>query len=242
MTDLIVLNEEVKKQLANPEVQKALLETTFKGLSVPVMQQAILEGTMRGFTFKDFLEKNIYAIPFAGKYSLVTSIDYARKIGSRSGVIGVSIPTYIMDGEVVVSCEITVKKLVSGHIGEFSALVYFKEFTTGKNLWVSKSRLMISKVAEMHALRKACPEELSQTYLEEEVERETVKEVVIDFTAHKTTLNEAKTKEEQRSIWSAMPIQAKLELKKDEKFMAEMKAKFEVKQILSDEEMENITA
>ncbi len=35
---------------------------------------------------------------------------------------------------------------------------------------------MIAKVAEVHALRKACPEEMSQIYVEEEREKEICKE------------------------------------------------------------------
>lgn len=162
---------EINKQLGDKETFNALLTTTFKGLNSSVVKRAILEGMFRGFTFKDFLEKNVYAIPFRDGYSLVSSIDYARKIGARSGVNGKSKPTYHMDEKRIVSCEITVYKK-GGHENGFTAEVYFDEYTTGKNLWNSKPRTMIAKVAEMHALRMACPEELSQTYAEEELVKE----------------------------------------------------------------------
>ena len=48
----------------------------------------MIEGYLKDFTSKDFLQKNIYAIPYGDKYSLVTSIDYRRKIGARSGIVG----------------------------------------------------------------------------------------------------------------------------------------------------------
>ena len=40
-------------------------------LDIQTMKKAIMEGMIRGYTFKDFLEKNIYAIPFKDNYSLV---------------------------------------------------------------------------------------------------------------------------------------------------------------------------
>lgn len=75
MTDIALIQKEVSTQLADPEVMKALVATTFKGVNANVIPQAIVEGHMRGFDFKDFLEKNIYAIPYGQGYSLVTSID-----------------------------------------------------------------------------------------------------------------------------------------------------------------------
>lgn len=173
-----LLNQEINRQLSDPAVVRALLATTFKGLTEPVMRQAALEGSIRGYTFKDFLEKNVYAIPYGSGYSLVSSIDHARKIGMRSGVIGKSAPTFEMEGKEIISCSITIKRRVGKDIGEYTATVYFDEFTTGRNLWSSKPRTMIAKVAEFHALRMACPEEMSQVYTEEEFDKE--KEEVYD--------------------------------------------------------------
>lgn len=170
-----IINTEINRELSSPEVAKALLATTFKGLTPVTMKQAIMEGMIRGFTFKDFLEKNVYAIPFKEGYSLITSIDFARKKGMKSNVVGKTAPEYEEGADGIISCTVTVKRLVSGHIGDFTAKVYFSEYyKAGKNgypsLWDTKPRTMIAKVAEMHALRMACPEELSQTYIEEELE------------------------------------------------------------------------
>ena len=171
--------QEMNTELANPSVRTSLLNITFKGLEEKVMRQAILEGLMVGFTFKNFLIKDVYAIPFGGQgkpYSLVTSIGYARKIAMRSGLCGKTAPIYEYDeNKKVVSCTVTVKRLVSGHVGEYTATVDFAEYTTGKNLWASKPKTMIAKVAEMHALRAGFPEEMSAMYAEEEMEREAEK-------------------------------------------------------------------
>ena len=174
MTNIIAIQEEIKTELSNPKVMGALVATTFKGLSNQTIMLAIQEGMMRGFTFKDFLEKNVYAIPFKDGYSLVTSIDYARKVGMRSGVAGKSAPTYEEKDGKIISCTVTIKRKVNDYVGDYTATVYFDEYSTGRNLWTSKPRTMIAKVAEMHALRMACPEEMAQLYTEEEMTKENI--------------------------------------------------------------------
>lgn len=200
MNTLQIINEKINKELTT-ETSRALLATTFKGLTPVVMKQAIMEGMLRGFDFKDFLEKNVYAIPFSGGYSLITSVDYARKIGMRSGVVGISEPIYEENDKGIVSCTITVKRKVEDTIGEYTAKVYFAEYTTGRNLWTSKPRTMIAKVAEMHALRKACPEELSQAYTEEEMVKETVPPTQEITDEIKAKVENSKTEEELKAVW-----------------------------------------
>jgi hypothetical protein len=168
---LALVNKEITSELADPHIVKALLATTFKDFTPELMRQAIFEGVIRGFTFKNFLQKDVFAIKYGGGYNLVTSIDLARKIGMRSGVIGKSAPTFEMEGKQIVSCSITIKRRVGQDIGEFTATVYFNEFSTSKNLWNSKPRVMLAKVAEMHALRMACPEQLAKAYTEEEFDK-----------------------------------------------------------------------
>ena len=200
MNTLQTINEQINQELT-ADASRALLATTFKGLTSIVMKQAIMEGMLRGFTFKDFLEKNVYAIPFSGGYSLITSVDYARKIGMRGGVVGISAPEYEEKDGKVISCTITVKRSVGGVVGEYSATAYFDEYDTGKNLWRSKPRTMIAKVAEMHALRKACPEELSQAYTEEEMVKEVVP-VAQEITDEiKAEVENTKTEEELKGVW-----------------------------------------
>lgn len=212
MSTIETISQEISTELAKEPVQRALLTTTFKGLDVTKMKQAIMEGMIRGFTFKDFLEKNVYAIPYGGGYSLVTSIDHARKVGMRNGVIGVSAPTYEMNDKEIISCSVTVKRRAGEDIGEYTATVFFDEYNTKKNQWLSKPRTMIAKVAEMHALRKACPEELSQSYSEEEVQKEVVAPSVIDIDSYKQKLESTTSLEEMKSVWADMPLQAKKEL------------------------------
>lgn len=173
-----IINQEINRELSNESVGKALLATTFKGLTQVSMKQALMEGMIRGFSFKDFMLKNIYAIPFSGGYSLITSIDYARKIGMRSGIVGKDKPVYTEKDGKIETCAVTVKKKIGDYIGDFTSEVYFSEYDKGANLWKTKPRTMIAKVAEMHALRMACPEELSQSYIEEEIDPEQSRKII----------------------------------------------------------------
>jgi hypothetical protein len=133
-----------------------------------LIKQACLEAMMRGYSFQDILSKKIYAIPYGNGYSLVQSISDVRAIAMRSGQAGKSAPEYEMDGNKIVSCTITVKRRINDFVGDYTATVYFDEYNKGKDNWATKPRTMIAKVAEMHALRMAFPEELSQAYVEEE--------------------------------------------------------------------------
>lgn len=219
-TSLVKIHEEVGRELATPQIISSLLETRFKGLTEPLMRKAIVEGMIRGFSLKDFFEGNVYAIPFKMKkgdgsfeltYSIVTSLDNSRKIGAKSGIVGVEESLFGDDGEAGgLWASVTVhKQFPSGHIGDFTDKVYLKEYDSGKNLWISKPRTMLAKVAEMHALRKACPE-LAESYIAEEINRPVievkpleVKEISIE--EYKEKLRATKTLKELGGVWSAVP-------------------------------------
>jgi len=222
-SQLEVINQEIQKELAKKEVVGALLQTTFKGLSEMNMRKAMFEGMMRGFKFQDFLEKNVYAIPFKDGYSLITSIDYARKIGMRSGVCGKSAPKFEENEKGIISCTITIKRQVNNYIGEYSDTAYFSEYYKKpliknrveiKSLWDTKPRTMIAKVAEMHALRMACPEELSQVFVEEEFQKEVSENEMppSKFEEYKTKLEATKSLKEIQKVWASLPQKAKAEL------------------------------
>lgn len=221
---LVQIKNEVGLELADQETAQALLATTFNGFSLPLMKQAVMEGMMRGFQFKDFLEKNVYAVKFGSGYNLVTSIDYARKIGVRSGVVGKSEPKFTEDKDGrVLTCTVTVKKKTGDTIGEFTETVYFNEYNTNQNVWKTKPRTMIAKVAEMHALHMACPEELAQVYIPEELEKE--QEVSkIDVSSYKRKLEATTNLDELKTVWSAIPVEAKTEL---EELKNELKKRYE---------------
>lgn len=223
--DITIIQSDINRQLKDPAVAKSLLETTFKGLSEMNMKKAIVEGVIRGFDFKDFLEKNVYAIKYGDGYALVTSIDHNRKIGAKSGIVGTEAPVYTMTTERTPagipkpeSATVTVHKKTGEYVGDYTATVYFDEYyKEGKSwdgeykpsMWDTKPRTMIAKVAEMHALRKACPEELAQSYVEEEFRDDKKETAPFDVEPHRNRLNEVKTLDELKTVWASMPIQAK---------------------------------
>lgn len=218
---LLVVEKEFQKELrANPKALNALLQTTFKNFTPELMQKAIFEGMMRGFHFKDFLQKDVYAIPFKDGYSLVTSIDFARKIAMRSGLAGKSEPLFKeLENGKIVSCTITIKRNVAGSVGDYTATVFFDEYyKAGKNgypsLWDSKPHTMIAKVAEAHALRSAFPEEMAKAYVEEELQKEVSQDVEVEnLDEWETKLKDAKSVEELKSVWASMPQAAKNQFK-----------------------------
>lgn len=188
--------ENISKLKKNEEIYASLVMHTFsemkgkkdkKGNSL--IPQALMEGQMKGFSIEDFMKGNVYALPFyssndnAYTYSLTTSIDYMRKQAMRSGQTGKSSPEYTFvetenkkenkrfGEQKPETCTVTVWK-EGGHDKGFSATVYFDEYDTGKNLWYSKPKTMIAKVAEMHALRMAFPQELQNHYIAEEKEKD----------------------------------------------------------------------
>lgn len=241
-TDIALFQKEIDAQVGDPKTAQTLITTVFKGLQPDVMKAALLEGRIRGFDFKAFLDKDIYAVPYGKSYALVNSVDYIRKTGMKSGIVGKLAPKYTETDGKIETCEVTVKRMVNGFVGEFTALVYFKEYYAGhknedgtikKNaygdmkpgLWDTKPHTMIAKVAEMHALRMACPEVLAQAYIEEEMEKGAViekPEVKIDIEQYRAKLEACKTLGDLTTVWLSLPVEAKKEL---EALKNEMKTK-----------------
>ena len=214
--ELVDIKKEINLKIGDKETFGVLVATTFNGLDAGKAKRAMMEGMMRGFTFQDFLKKDVYAIPFKGGYSLITSIDYSRKLGMKGGIVGTDEPIYEMDedGKEIISCAITVhKQFESGYVGDFVAKVYFKEYTTGNNLWKSKPMTMIAKVAEMHALRKACPEELSNSFVVEEMEQEQADvSTALPTGEWEDKLRKAKTLPAFQKVCAAIPAGVRNEL------------------------------
>ncbi len=209
------INRDIAKTMGDPETKMALIQTVFKGLGEPAMRQAMLEAYLRGFELKDFLNKDVYAIPFKSGYSLITSIDYMRKIAAQNGSAGINEPVYEDDQNGrPKTCSVTVKRIVKGEVFEYTAKVYLGEYDTGSNpLWKTKPRTMLAKVAEMHAMRKAFPEELSKAYIEEETQQTihvdaTVREV-IDYVAIQSTFDSCETEESLKSAFLSLSKAAK---------------------------------
>lgn len=199
MSEIQIINQyrqNVEAVQKDKNVFNSLAEYTFKDFDKNNIPKALLKAQLMGFKIEDFLTGNIYAIQFWNKdknaydFSIIASIDSCRKIAMKSGQSGKSEPKYEFDeNKKVVSCSVTIWK-DNGHEKGYTQTVYFNEYNTGKNLWVKKPMTMIAKVAEMHALRMAFPEQLSNHYIGEEMEKETVVDVTESVDIEKTVVSQ----------------------------------------------------
>ncbi len=114
--------------------------------------------------------------------TIQTGIDGYRLIAQRTGeYAGCDIPIFEHKMNKIVSCTYTVYRLMKGHKCQFSAIAYFDEYKQefqnkegGKYLstfWEKMPHVMLEKVAEAKALRKAFPQELSNIYTNEEMQQ-----------------------------------------------------------------------
>lgn len=123
------------------------------------------------------IPKQIYALPFNTKvkdkdgrehweikHNIVIGIEGMVTIAENTGQYGgTTRPEYKFsldengneNTDDPISCTIGVHKIVQGVLVTSEQTVYFKEYTTGKNLWTSKPLTMIKKVAHAHAIRAA---------------------------------------------------------------------------------------
>jgi hypothetical protein len=220
---IVEMRKEIQTEvIGKREVFVALAQNTFKGLEQENIPKALLEGMMRGYSIKDFMTKKIYATPFwNGKeqkqdYALVQSIADVRAIAMKGGQSGKSAPSFVEDKDGnVISCSVTIWKKDGDDRG-YTATVYFDEYekpafkkkdgTEVPGMWQTKKRTMIAKVAEMHALRMAFPEELSDAYIEEEFDRESVVHIDAD-------VDVIPSEEKQKAIDTFKPTKTIDELK-----------------------------
>lgn len=129
----------------------------------------------------DPLSKQIQVVQFGSSWQMITTIDGYRAIAEQTGAYaGSDAPVFTWPDPpertsskklIPESATVTVWKLINGQRYPFSATVYWEEFNGGKNNWVSMPRVMLAKVAESHALRKAFPAVLSGTYTPEEMDQ-----------------------------------------------------------------------
>ena len=169
----------------------------------------------------DPLKKEIYFIKVGGRVQTITSIDGMRLVADRSGNYeGQTQPVfYDSDGksydiwlkkEPPFACKVGVWK--KNFKEPLYAVAIFSEYAKG-NLWLKMPSLMIAKVAEALALRKAFPNDMGGIYTRDEMEqahdfKEEKKEVLVD---------EVKVK-----ILSDLILESKTDL---EKFLAHAKVK-----------------
>lgn len=121
----------------------------------------------------DPFSRQIYFIKAGGKMTVMTSIDGYRIIAERTGrYMPGREPTFHHDAKGnLISATSYVKKFgPDKQWHEIGATAYFREFSKG-NMWDKMPYVMLAKVAESMALRRAFPADLSGLYTKEEMEQ-----------------------------------------------------------------------
>jgi len=132
--------------------------------------------------------------------TIQTSIDGFRVVAERSGDYGgQSEPEFIEKDGKLVACKITVFRFRGDQRYPASVgVAYWDEYKQtdkeGKviGLWAKMPRVMLSKVAEALALRKAYPQDLSGLYTAEEMEQAPIAQPTVDIEAEVVTEPPAK--------------------------------------------------
>ena len=123
----------------------------------------------------DPLARQIYFIKRGGKMTIMTAIDGFRAIADRTGqYIGSSDPIFEDNGSIPAKATVTVNKVVSGVVGNFTATARWDEYYPGKSqgfMWDKMPHTMLGKCAEALALRKAFPAQLSGLYTGDEMDQ-----------------------------------------------------------------------
>jgi phage recombination protein Bet len=133
----------------------------------------------------DPITRQIYAIPSGGKLNIMASIDGLRLIAERSGSYeGQTAPQWCgedgvwkdvwLSKETPKACKLGVYKTKFRE--PLVAIALFDEYAGKANgkltfMWAKMPALMIAKVAESLALRKAFPNEMSGIYSSEEMDQ-----------------------------------------------------------------------
>jgi phage recombination protein Bet len=124
----------------------------------------------------DPLTRQIYCIHRGGKMIVQTSIDGFRVIAERSGsYAGQDEPEfYYGPDKKLFYCKVRVFKFGPGNVRYQAAVgvAYWSEYVQTSPTWVKMPHVMLSKVAEALALRKAFPQDLSGLYTDDELTAE----------------------------------------------------------------------
>lgn len=130
----------------------------------------------------DPVARQIYAIQRGGKWGIQVSIDGARLVAQRSGEYrGQTSPQWTADGREWFDVWLDKKAPAAARVGVYRdgfaepmmAVATLDQYRPGGKapMWDKMPALMLAKCAEMLALRKAFPQDLSGLYSAEEMDQ-----------------------------------------------------------------------
>ena len=121
------------------------------------------------------LDKLIHFTKRGGRYVPITSIDFLRARAESTGeYAGNDDPLFDEDSNPPAWARVTVYRMVKGTRCPFTATARWSEYYPGKQqgfMWDKMPYLMLGKVAESLALRKAFPKALHGMYSKEELDQ-----------------------------------------------------------------------
>ena len=191
-TDLIVIDDD-KVALIKRTVAKDATDDELE-LFLHQARKMGLDPLARQIHFQKFKSKK-----GPPKVSFITTIDGYRLIADRTGkYAGNGEPVF--EGEINSSeygagkgpnipakATVTVYKVVAGYVREFSNSAYWQEYYPGEwrgHMWRKMPHVMLAKVAEAGALRKAFPADLSGVYTSDEMDQAHIE--IVDVTPEPT--------------------------------------------------------
>jgi phage recombination protein Bet len=157
-----------------PEQLELIRRTVAKDASDDELQLYLYDCARQGV---HPLDKLIHFTKRGGKYTPITGIDFMRIQAAGSGdCLGISDPIFERGpgGGPPLAATVTVKRLVQGHVAEFTATARWAEYCPAPgadHMWRKMPRVMLGKCAEALALRKGFPKQLAGLYAREELEQ-----------------------------------------------------------------------
>lgn len=186
------MNELTVKENNNGAIVAAADVANYKEIAIKWLEST---GNLKKFTesqkaqFIDICEayklnpikKEVYGVPYGDKFNLIVGYEAYIKRAERSGLLngwGVEIIGKLPEMKAV----ITIHR--KDWNAPFTHEVYFEEYNTNQNLWKTKPRTMLKKVAIAQGFRMCFSEELGGIpYTADELPEEMTQPVVIAETA-----------------------------------------------------------
>ena len=175
MTTQELATRESALATADPlEAKRDLLIRTICPEATPDELELFIHACRR--TGLDPFMRQIYAIKRQGKMVIQTGIDGYRLIADRTGkYAGNDDPMFVEGPRFPEKATVTVHKIVCGASRPFTASALWEEYYPGDGregfMWRKIPHVMLGKVAESIALRKAFPAELSGVYTDAEMDQ-----------------------------------------------------------------------
>ena len=155
-------------ELRLSDANKAWIQSTYK-LTKPELDHFVDICQRVGL---DPMTKQMYAVKHGNRVVHITGIDGYRTIADRtSEYAGGPAPVFVEEDGRLVAATVSVYRMVQGQRCEYAATAYMAEYSAGGGMWKKMPHVMLAKVAEAQALRRAFPASYAGIYTQEEMDQ-----------------------------------------------------------------------